>query len=440
MGGEPWPDLQQKIEKGEVKGAWPAARDHWGAFSSKLETVLLVAVPSAANRNPARILPGRDDVYIIPRADCTPGNEGDPNVYYSCKNIKACLVLKPPANAEELVPPLAITSRVLCTTDYDKKGMSNMRVSAVDGNKTVPDIDRGERFAPKITQFTMAIAQPTSPEGAVTAAHHSTLQPTFSSQQLWLEDVARFKPAEMSAGILGVEQLLTRAYTMAYLYTTVENATEICRHGIPTDTGSGRHRLTLCLLPPSDKILGWQPNAGGGFQRRVAELLGMDERDVQAVVLLGVPTCCINKARQMPTANAIFTLVEPVDECTFLQSTEDGGAVYSCAHVAKVWTLEATALSDARQALINVRAGRTLMDAFAGKTEEQIQRDIQTMLRDSASSIEEGEPPVGEELLQQQIAAHAAKMAEVRARARAIEAEEAEMEVKMAALQAQLTC
>ena len=53
---------------------------------------------------------------------------------------------------------------------------------------------------------------------------------------------------------------------------------------------------------------------------------------------------------------------------------------------------------------------------------------------------EEGEPPVGEELLRQQIAAHAAKMAEVRARARAIEAEEAEMEVKMAALQAQLTC
>ena len=82
----------------------------------------------------------------------------------------------------------------------------------------------------------------------------------------------------------------------------------------------------------------------------------MDERDVQAVVLLGVPTCCINKATH--TANAIFTLVEPVDECTFLQSTEDGGAVYSSAHVAKVWTLEATALSDARQALINVRAGK----------------------------------------------------------------------------------
>ena len=62
MSGDPWPDLEQKIASGEVKGSWPAARDHWGAWGSKLETVFLVAVPAEANRNPARILPGREDV------------------------------------------------------------------------------------------------------------------------------------------------------------------------------------------------------------------------------------------------------------------------------------------------------------------------------------------------------------------------------------------
>lgn len=72
MIGDPWPDLEQKIASGEVKGAWPAAHDHWGSWSSKLETVFLVAVPSEANRNPARILPGRSDVYIIPRAGTLP--------------------------------------------------------------------------------------------------------------------------------------------------------------------------------------------------------------------------------------------------------------------------------------------------------------------------------------------------------------------------------
>ncbi|MGB2329567.1 MAG: hypothetical protein ACPH3H_02565, partial [Pseudomonadales bacterium] len=38
------------------------------------------------------------------------------------------------------------------------------------------------------------------------------------------------------------------------------------------------------------------PNAAGGFKRRVADLLSMDEHDVQAMVLLGVPTCCIDEA------------------------------------------------------------------------------------------------------------------------------------------------
>ena len=68
---------------------------------------------------------------------------------------------------------------------------------------TVIDIDEGKAwYAPKITQFTMAIAQPTNSESVVKALHHSGLQPTVSSQQLWLEDVARFKPAEMRAGIV----------------------------------------------------------------------------------------------------------------------------------------------------------------------------------------------------------------------------------------------
>ena len=40
--------------------------------------------------------------------------------------------------------------------------------------------------------------------------------------------------------------------------------------------------------------------------------------------------------------------------------------VYSNAHIAKVWTLEPTALSDARQALVSIRAGKELKDRFEG--------------------------------------------------------------------------
>ena len=46
MPGEPWSDLEDQIKTGKVKGSWPAARDEWGSWSSKLETVFLVAVPS----------------------------------------------------------------------------------------------------------------------------------------------------------------------------------------------------------------------------------------------------------------------------------------------------------------------------------------------------------------------------------------------------------
>ena len=87
MPGNPWDNLETQMKERDLGGSPDAAREHWGAWSSKLETVFLVAVPAEANRNPARILPGRKDVYIIPRADCTPEFEGDKNVYFSANCI-----------------------------------------------------------------------------------------------------------------------------------------------------------------------------------------------------------------------------------------------------------------------------------------------------------------------------------------------------------------
>ena len=426
MSGDPWPDLEQKIASGEVKGSWPAARDHWGAWGSKLETVFLVAVPAEANRNPARILPGREDVYIIPRADCTPGFEGDSNVYFSPKNIMACLVLKPPSNAAEMEPQLASLTRVQCSTQYDKKGMHNLQLSPISDDAKVIDIDEGKQFSPKITQFTMSIAQSVNAASVVKELHHSPLQPTFSSQQLWLEDIARFRPAEMEAGIVGVEQLLTQAYSMVYYFTTIEKAIAICRDGIPTvsDCDSGTQSLTVCLLPPSAMELRWQTNAGGGFKQRVADLLGMDPNHVQAMVLLGIPSTAIELAECV--GEPTFTLTESVDNLTLLQQpTEEDGAVnvvYSKAHIAKVWTLEATALSDARQALVN-------MQEDEGKDVSDLERKIQELLAGETASavVDEGVPPGVEELKQ--------AMVEVR---RAAEETQRAADEKLAALQAQL--
>ena len=39
MPGRPWDNLQELIEAKKVQGEWPMARDHWGSYRNKLETV-----------------------------------------------------------------------------------------------------------------------------------------------------------------------------------------------------------------------------------------------------------------------------------------------------------------------------------------------------------------------------------------------------------------
>ena len=71
----------------------------------------------------------------------------------------------------------------------------------------------------------------------------------------------------------------------------------------------------------------------------------------------------------------MFTLSETAGGLTFFELVDDD-VVYSKAHIAKVWTLEPTALADARQALVNIRAGQELKDEFEGKTAAEVQQAV----------------------------------------------------------------
>ena len=129
---------------------------------------------------------------------------------------------------------------------------------------------------------------------------------------------------------------------------------KICNEGISVLGDRATRGMKVCLLPPSAEELGRQSNAGGDFKQSVAGLLDMDATGVQAMVLLGVPNCAIEHAEC--AGQATFTLTEPSNGLTFLQTAEGGAVVYSKAHIAKVWTLEATALSDdTRQTLLTLR-------------------------------------------------------------------------------------
>eukprot|EP01045_Picozoa_sp_COSAG04_P022422 COSAG04_NODE_2533_length_3968_cov_2.130783_1_plen_286_part_10 len=94
VGDELWGSKAYEV----LPGSPPAgAHPNHGKYHNKLEVVLLVRIPSAANRDQARIVPGRDNVYIIPQSDCVPGHGGDTARYYSNQNIERCFVLKAPS-------------------------------------------------------------------------------------------------------------------------------------------------------------------------------------------------------------------------------------------------------------------------------------------------------------------------------------------------------
>ena len=49
----PLPEHEALIKVERMQDDWPSAHDHWGIYANKLETVLLVAIPSEKARIPA---------------------------------------------------------------------------------------------------------------------------------------------------------------------------------------------------------------------------------------------------------------------------------------------------------------------------------------------------------------------------------------------------
>ena len=166
---------------------------------------------------------------------------------------------------------------------------------------------------------------------------HRMLEQQHVSKRLWLENVSRFKAPEMKAGIEGINQLLLHSQTIAFYFCGNERARQMCQHGIAAAVNDdGSYSLTVCLRTPSE--LGWCKNAAGAFRSNVAELLeGVNEDDVQVMMILSVPTNVIRNAGR--EGKDTFTLNEHAGELQWLSEVE-GQVVYAKAHVIKVYELE----------------------------------------------------------------------------------------------------
>ena len=331
-----------------------------------METVLLVAVPSKQHRSKDRILPGRDDVYIIPMSSCEEGRvlkETDLGMYYSNTHIEACLILKPPSEGS-LVPPSEGSVRLQVTSAYDDcGGMINVRMTEVAADERLSDELDTSVFPPLVKSCTATLAQ--GPTVDAVALHRIIEnEKAAAAKRHWLENTARFKPAEMEYGVEGINNLLLHAYTIAFVYASRKGANEVCKAGgiaAIKNEQKGTYALKLSLRSPAQ--LNWQINAAGPFKRNVASLMAMPVDDVQAVIILGVPAGAVEAAVRLDAAT--FTIEEQTDNLKLLVADDRGQPMYSGAHIVKIYDVEPAALVEARRELQEFQGAAAASDAEA---------------------------------------------------------------------------
>ena len=352
-----------------------ACMETGGCYASKLETVLVVEVPAENFRSAARIVPGRDDVFIIPQGSCEAGKllkESDNARYYSNTHVKALLVLQPPSSSSQ---PTACAQRVHC-----KAHRADLQIAAIDNDAHVSDKLDSTVFPPRVLEYTGYIAMPVQTDFL---ALHRMIQRDQGNRQHFLENVARFSDKEMQAGIEAIDTELPRSYTIGFVFATREDA-------LQTSQGSGfkaiklqdgMRKLTVSLLSPAD--LGWTKNGAGQFRHRVAKLMDITPDDIQTVVVCAIPTMAIELAGCADAEK--FVIQEGADRLKLLQHVQgsDADAEYSNAHIAKIYELEPAEVIEARTRLAELRAG---LEGTEGKDSAKLERSIQLLLDEAQGS------------------------------------------------------
>eukprot|EP01047_Picozoa_sp_COSAG01_P052767 COSAG01_NODE_5584_length_4164_cov_5.739483_2_plen_779_part_00 len=337
MSGDPWPDLEQKIESGEVPGSWPTARDKWGSCAEKMQILLVYQLPSL--KDPHRFVPGRPHAYIVPASSLTPADEhGD--TYLSNTQLKACFVIRPPANPTTLENMLA--SPVLgapqvylseCTPHLHCALVTPVVSDNLERIVTTGDEDEDQVDAKlNVLKCIARLLEPShvslTPLEQAQLMHRKLEQQNHeqNKQKVWEDCVARYTLKEMEATVFNVDRQLYKLYTLAHYFTTSAEAKTICAPGghiQPKDHDKLGSGVLVCLTSPA--ALGWQANAGGRFKAQVHRLLGRLE-DFDTMLMLGVPTAALRGVSK-------GAFIIPSEFCC----KDDG---YSNCHVVKWYTIE----------------------------------------------------------------------------------------------------
>ena len=358
MPGEPWADLQQQISSGHAKGTWPAARDHWGSWKKKLEAVFVVKIPSKENRDPRRLVPGRDDVFIVPKSDCMLDDKGE-YAYLPNEQIISCFILKAPDDPGR--DTLAHLSRDTKSDDVPQRvavssardgtgGMEDVSLTALERDATAADhesVDDSSGFPPKVLACVASVAeQPTKVDLTVM---QRAVEQAAAGKQLWPEDVARFTAEEMEFALYALDQALLHPYSLAYYYTSKAAVQAICEPGGGIKASVEGNTVVLCTDSPI--TLGWEQHGRGSFRSNVGQLLwqarpadvyagGQYANRMEVLVVVAVPTEVLEDRNNRHEGSALCRIPS-----TLL--TEAG--LLSNAHIQKVYELGAAPLASAAE-------------------------------------------------------------------------------------------
>eukprot|EP01043_Picozoa_sp_COSAG02_P049557 COSAG02_NODE_4989_length_4744_cov_12.764693_2_plen_658_part_00 len=351
MSGSPPADLKSQISRNQVKGTWPAARDEWGSWSKKLEVCLVVRIPSPDNRDPRRIVPGRDNVLIIPPSDCV-FNENDQASYLSNTLIEKVLLLKPPAGeagGTTVLDALAtknVNAQVRITSERDERGgMTEVKVTHVSPDVRIEDVLRPnpkQPWCPSVVKCTASVTR-TVPASQVYLDRHRQIEKAGTHKQVWPENIARFTTKEMKAALQALEQAQLQSYVLCYHYCSAEAARCMCEIGRGLDAD-----CSITTLSPSDLL--WEKYAGGTFRTTAGESLwGVDwerehKEDLQACLVIGLPNIVLQN--QGVWQNQCMNIPEELLTSDHLgndkaQATKEQPKVYSNAFVYKSYVLQA---------------------------------------------------------------------------------------------------
>jgi hypothetical protein len=218
--------------------------------------------------------------------------------------------------------------------------MQELSLTAMRAESAAADhekIDGSYEFPPKVLSCVATVAL--LPKRPDLLATHRAIEQAKAGMQPWPEDVSRFTTEEMEYALYALDQALLQPYSLAYYYTTKDNATtSVCRAdgGIePSDDGS----IVVCAQSPVD--LGWEKNGGASFRANtVRTLWGAQPVDVYAggrladrlevVLVVAVPTAVLEDRRNRGTEPSL---------CTIPRELLIGAGVYSSAHIQKCYEL-----------------------------------------------------------------------------------------------------